>query len=460
MRYNVLTGVSFLLILWLGASGQPGPKPVKESDLTRILIVFDASESMTELWQSDTKYRIAVKVLTEILDSLAGNKNLEVGLRVYGPKRAPGPDCEDSYIMVPIGINNLSSIKSILNDITPGGTTPIAYSLEQTVSDFGSCKECRNVVILITDGLEACNGDPCEVSRRLQKIGIFLRPFIVGIGGNMKSKFNCIGNYYDATDEDNYQHALETIVATTLDDATAQINLLDGAGNPTHTNVHVTLYNNVTGSAKYSFIHSLSKNGFPDTLKLDPLVTYDVVVQTIPPLSKEDVWIEPGKHTSINLDARQGFLSFITENQQVFPCIIRRSGTGEAIHVQPSNRKDKYLADRYDITVLTTPRMNFYNIDIEPDIETRLSIPSTGSVKLKQLKPVTGSIYMLMDGDSVYNPDLLWVDHVTPTMAVQTLNLQPGNYIVVYRLLSSTRQMDTVEKRFQVYPGEMVEVDL
>jgi len=64
------------------------PKPV-----TRILFVFDASESMAEHWQSDTKYRTAVKVLSGILDSLQGNKNLELGLRVYGPKRAPGPDC-------------------------------------------------------------------------------------------------------------------------------------------------------------------------------------------------------------------------------------------------------------------------------------------------------------------------------------------------------------------------------
>lgn len=430
------------------------------NQVTRILIVFDASESMAEHWQSDTKYRIAVKVLSEILDSLRGDKEVEIGLRVYGPKRAPGPDCEDSYTMVPLGTDNISSIKSVLKGLSPSGTTPIAYSLEQTISDFGPCNRCRNVVILITDGLEACDGDPCEVSKNLQQKGIFLRPFIVGIGKDMQRQFNCIGNYYSAANEHDYQRALQTIVATTLAETSGQINLLDGHGDPSQTDVHVTLYNNVTGSAKYSFVHTLNENGLPDTLELDPLVTYDVIVQTIPPLSKDAVWIEPGKHTVITLDARQGSLSFINEDQQVFPCIIRRSGTGEAIHVQPSNRKDKYLAGSYDITVLTTPRMNFRNVDIEADIVTQLNIPASGSVTLRQLTPVVGSIYMEMSSDSLRVGELLWVDQLRSDQTVQTLSLQPGSYIIVYRPESSTRQKDTMERRFNVEAGQYVEVEL
>ncbi len=425
------------------------PKPV-----TRILFVFDASESMAEHWQSDTKYRTAVKVLSGILDSLQGNKNLELGLRVYGPKRAPGPDCEASFIMVPFGTDNFLSIKSVLGGLSPGGTTPIAFSLEQAASDFTPCISCRNVVILITDGLEACGGDPCQVSKSLQQKGIFLRPFIVGIGEDILTQFNCMGNYFNAANEKDYKRALETIVATTFKEASAQINLLDRLGNPTQTDVHVTLYNTVTGTAAYSFIHTLNKYGLPDTLKLDPLVTYDVVVQTIPPLRKEAVWIEPGKHNAISLDARQGFLSFISEGDQIVSCIVRRSGTGEAIHVQPSNRKEKYLAGSYDITVLTMPRMNFNNVEIEADILTQLRIPLTGIVNLKHTVPVVGSIYMDTGGE------LLWVDHLLPDQIDETRRFQPGSYVAVYRLESSALQEDTKEKRFSVEAGRKIEVEL
>ncbi|MBE0647842.1 MAG: VWA domain-containing protein [Bacteroidales bacterium] len=460
MNKSVALSFSLLILSTLVCSGQPFALQQQPPRLTRILFVFDASESMADHWQSDTKYRTAVSVLSGILDSLQGNKNLEIGLRVYGPKRASGPDCEASYMMVPFGKDNFTSIKSVLQGLSPGGTTPIAFSLEQTVSDFTPCNHCRNVVILITDGLEACGGDPCQVSKRLQQGGIFLRPFIVGIGANMRVQFDCMGNYYNAANEKEYRRALETIVATSLKEASAQINLLDRMGKPTQTDVHVTLFDHVTGTPRYSFIHTLNSQGIPDTLKLDPLITYDVVVQTIPPLRKESVWIEPGKHTTIELDASQGFLRFEQEGERVVPCIIRRGGTGEAIHVQPSNTVGKYLAGDYDITVLTMPRMNFNQIKIAPDVFLQLTIPSPGTVTLKQLKPAVGSIYMEMEGDQEEAGSLLWVDQIHPDQPVETRHLQPGNYIIVYRLTSSAQQDDTREKRFTVEAGKNIEVEV
>ena len=451
-------GKVLILLFFAAMVGAAQSQVVVERDLPvpliRILFVFDASQSMANHWQSDTKYRIAINVLSGILDSLQGQENLEIGLRVYGPKRAPGPDCEDSYIMVPFGTDNFSSIRSVLHGLSPSGTTPIAYSLEQTASDFPPCSHCRNIVILITDGLEACGGDPCQVSKELQRKGIFLRPFIVGIGENMQAQFNCMGNYYNAVNENDYRRALQTIVASTLKAASAQINLLDRFGNPSQTDVHVTLYNTITGTAKYSFVHTLNPNGLPDTLELDPLVTYDVVVQTIPPLRKEAVWIEPGEHTTITLDARQGYLSFISEDEKVFSCIIRRSGTGKAIHVQPSDRMEKYLAGNYDITVLTMPRMNFSNVEIAADQITQLRIPATGAAMLKYSAPVVGSIYMEVAGE------LLLVEHLRSDNTTETMQLQPGNYIIVYRLKSSHRQQDTRQKQFKVEAGETVEVEL
>ncbi|TSA25364.1 MAG: VWA domain-containing protein [Bacteroidetes bacterium] len=432
-----------------GGSGEVVPKT-----MTRILFVFDASGSMADPWQSDTKYRAAVKVLTGILDSLRGQQNLEVGLRVYGPKRAPGPDCQDSYIMVPFGQNNFSDISRVLNDLNPGGTTPIAYSLERTVSDFTPCDHCRNVVILITDGLEACGGDPCEVSRSLQRQGIFLRPFIVGIGKELGTHFRCMGNYFDAASERDYRRALQTIVATTLKGATAQVSLLDQHGNPTQTNVQVTLYDHATGRAKYSFIHTLNESGLPDTLKPDPLVTYDVVVQTIPPLNKEEVWIEPGQHTTITLNAPQGYLSFLSEDGRVVPCIIRRTGSGEAIHVQPSDRVEKYLAGNYDITVLAIPRMNFNTVEIKADQGTRLRIPACGTATLKYSVPVAGSLYFMQAGD------LLWVGHLRSDQPQEELQLQPGTYWIIYREQSSKRQADTKQKEFRMEPGQEIEIPL
>lgn len=448
--------VSFMILIPLlgPLQAQRAVSPDELKPLTRILFVFDASGSMADPWQSDTKYRAAVKVLTGILDSLSGQPDLEVGLRVYGPKRAPGTDCKDSYIMVPFGRDNLSDITRVLNGLEPGGTTPIAYSLEQTVSDFSSCEGCRNVVILITDGLEACGGDPCEISRRLQREGIFLRPFIVGIGKDLRNQFHCMGNYYNAANEADYQRALQTIVSTTLKVATMQVYLLDSKGEPTQTNVPVTLYDRVTGRAKYNFIHTLNGNGIPDTLTPDPLVNYDVEVETIPSVREENIWIEPGRHTVVTLDAVQGFLSFATEDGRVIPCIIRRGGSGEAINVQPSDRTEKYLAGNYDITVLTLPRMNFTNVGILAEEGTCLRIPAAGKVLLKFDVPVVGSVYLDREGS------LLWVENLPVDVKEEELILQPGAYRIIYRAVSSASQADTKHKTFRIEGGGAMEVVL
>ena len=60
---------------------------------------------------------------------------------------------------VPFGKGNIYKIKRVLKSITPRGTTPIAGSLLKASSDFPACEDCRNIIILITDGVEACDGD-------------------------------------------------------------------------------------------------------------------------------------------------------------------------------------------------------------------------------------------------------------------------------------------------------------
>ncbi|MCF8351473.1 MAG: hypothetical protein K9H15_09900, partial [Bacteroidales bacterium] len=52
--------------------------------LTRILFLFDGSQSMYASWQSDVKINIARKLLINILDSLKTIDHVEVALRVYG----------------------------------------------------------------------------------------------------------------------------------------------------------------------------------------------------------------------------------------------------------------------------------------------------------------------------------------------------------------------------------------
>ena len=142
----------------------------KIPEKTRILFLLDASGSMLEQWErpNQTRWSVAKSILTKLVDSLRQNTKLELGLRVYG-HRSPQEikNCKDTWLEVPFKAKNHSLIIDKLQEIKPKGVTPITYSLEQAANDFPAGPGYRNIVILITDGIESCGGDLCATSRAI-----------------------------------------------------------------------------------------------------------------------------------------------------------------------------------------------------------------------------------------------------------------------------------------------------
>lgn len=438
---------------------QKPDEPVKPKPITRILFVFDASQSMYGRWQSDTKFNIASRLFANLLDSLKTLKNLEIALRVYGhQKQFPPQDCNDTRLEVPFSKDNVSRIKHVIRTLIPKGTTPIAYSLLQSVNDFPTCDNCRNVVVLITDGLEECGGDPCGVSIELQKKGIVLKPFIIGIGKNFKESFDCVGSYFDATNEKEFRSALNVVISRALNPTSVQVNLLDVYHKPIETNVNMTFYDNVSGHTKYNFIHSLNSKGLPDTLEIDPLLTYDVVVHTIPPVRKDSIKLTSGIHNVIGIDAPQGFLSFRTGSNSTIknlPCIIRKAGNSETINIQDFDQTEKYLIGTYDVEILCLPRIIVKDVFIDQSHTTTIDIPLPGIAVIQKSTNGYGSLYV------EENDHLTWIYNMKDTPQQQeTLYLQPGKYRIVFRSKYSYQSSYSIDKSFNVEPGQTVNVKL
>jgi len=449
----------FVLFLFTGGFGQGQAGNEKPKPMTRILFLFDASQSMYGKWQSDTKFEIASRLFVNILDSLKNVKNLEIALRVYGhQKQFPPQDCNDTKLEVPFAPDNIGRIKHVLKTIVPKGTTPIAFSLEQSANDFPPCDRCRNIIILITDGLEECNGDPCLVSHDLQKKGIILKPFIIGIGKNFSESFDCVGSYFDATSEKEFTRALNVVISRALNPTTAQVNLLDQYGKPTETNVNMTFYDNLSGKIEYNFIHSFNSKGLPDTLEIDPMLTYDIVVNTIPNVRKDSVKLIPGKHRIIAIEAPQGYLAFKTNGNttiKYLPVMIRKKGERETLNVQQFDQVEKYLTGSYDVEVLCLPRILVKDVVIEQSHTTTVEIPVPGMAVIQRTTNGYGSVYLEDKGQ------LTWLYNLKDNPQQQeNLFLQPGNYRVVFRSKFSNRSEFTTEKSFTVEAGQTVNVKL
>jgi Ca-activated chloride channel family protein len=427
-------------------------QPDKPEPLTRILFVFDASQSMYGRWQSDEKIKIARNLLIHILDSLAHIPNLELALRVYGHQKPfPPQDCNDTKLEVPFSKNNASRIQSVLRTLVPKGTTPIAYALDQARNDFPECDNCRNIVVLITDGIEECDGDPCAVSRDLQMNGIALKPFIIGIGRDFRNDFECVGNYFDALSEEEFQNALNVVISQALNSTTTQVNLLDEDGKPTETNVNMTFYDNVSGQVKYNFIHTINDKGLPDTVRIDPLINYNLIVHTLPPVRLDSIKLSPGKHTILALDAPQGNLELkIGKNDKTIKeleCIVRESGKMETLNVQIFGTSVKYITGLYDLEVLSLPRIYVRDVEVKQSYTTTVEIPQPGIVVINKSVYGYGSLYV-EEGN-----ELRWVYDLKDNKLQESLVLQPGNYRAIFRSKYLSQSFYTIEKKFTIEPG-------
>ncbi|MBN1183149.1 MAG: VWA domain-containing protein [Bacteroidales bacterium] len=456
-KFNILLILSCLFVFNNILYCQP--EKTQKQPLTRILFVFDASRSMSGMWENDVKINIARKVLIGMIDTLQYNKNVQMALRIYGHQSTvPPQDCNDTKLEVPFDFNNASLIRQRLRYVVPKGTTPIANSLELAAKDFPPCKDCRNILILITDGVEACEGDPCKVSEELQKAGIILKPFVIGIGidEEFKESFNCIGNFYNATNEDRLKQALDIAINQVLNKTTVQVNLLDIKGLPTETDVAMTFYDKYSGKVKYNFIHTINHRGNPDTIYLDPLLKYKLEVHTLPPIEKDNISISSGGHTVIALDAPQGFLKVVVEGSNQYrdqQIIVRKGGDLHTLNVQKINQVEKYLIGKYDLEIPVLPRLNIKDVEIKPGHTTTVTIPQPGMLKMQQGSLITGSLYAVKDDD------IEWIANLdTREMSIAQL-LLPGEYLVIYRPLNAKFTYYSDYKYFTIKEGGSVVVD-
>lgn len=440
--------VCFLLIATISSIAQPKPAPIN-----RILFVFDASQSMLARWQSGRKIDIARNLLFNMLDSLKHIENLEIGLRVYGhQKNYPPKDCDDTKLEVDFGSSQLvcDRIKAKLQMIKARGTTPIAISLEKGAYDFPKNENSRNIIILITDGIEECGMDPCAVSLLLQRENIILKPFVIGIGLDTKYKetFDCVGTYYDASKEKDFATVLEVVISHVINSTTAQVNLLDEQKNPTETNINLTFYDEFSGLAKYHFVHTMNNMGNPDTMSIDPILKYKVVAHTIPPVESDIISLIPGKHTIIPISTPQGELTIKMNSNETYPFVIKKDGEHQTLHVQNTNTTQKYLTGKYDIEVLTIPRFQIENVEIKQSELTSITLPSTGIANIILPSKGYGGIYQFKEN--------IWEQIYSINENTEKLNLHllPGNYKVVFRSKAAKQYMYTKEQNFKIISGK------
>jgi Ca-activated chloride channel family protein len=422
-----------------------------QEQLTRILFILDASNSMNAQWGSQTRIQAAKEILANAVDSLKGTSNLEIALRVYGhqsPITATYQDCNDTKLEIPFGADNFDKVKYRIKSIEAKGTTPIARSLEAAADDFPD-QNSRNIIILITDGLEACDNDPCVIAKKLKDKGVKVTPFVIGLGLDLSylEKFKCIGEYADAETKDAFRSVLKNVVSKALLNTTVQINLNDSSKNPKETDVTMFLFEAGTKNLKYTFVHTINRFGNPDTLIIDPAFKYDLIVNTIPQVSKKNIVLQKNTHNTIVLDAPQGYIKvrFINASK-TYPIETRvmQNGKPLTLNVQKINRSDKYIIGKYDLEILTLPR-TYFTVDVTQSSTVNADIMAPGLLSYRETNSAIAQIFVIKDNGSIE-----WVCNLDETVYSGSIQLQPGNYRMVYRPKALKSSTYTLEKDFRI----------
>ena len=432
-----------------------------QEKLTRILFILDASNSMNAKWDTQTRLEAAKELLAQAVDSLKGTPNLEIALRVYGhqsPITATYQDCNDTKLEIPFGADNFDKVKSRIKSIEAKGTTPIARSLEAAAEDFPDQKS-RNIIILITDGLEACDNDPCVIAKKLKDKGVKVTPFVIGLGMDLSylEKFNCIGEYADAETKDAFRNVLKNVVSKALLNTTVQINLNDISKQPKETDVTLFLYESGTKNLKYTFVHTINRFGNPDTLIIDPSIKYDLVVNTLPKIEKKNIVLQRNIHNTISVDAPQGFIKvrYINAAKQYnLDARIMQNDNPATINVQKVNNTDKYLVGKYDLEILTLPRTNV-QVEVSQSSTIHVDIPAPGIFNYRSFNTLVAQLFVFRENGTVE-----WVCNLDESFRNGSLYLQPGNYKLVYRPKQLKSSAYTVEKIFRINSNKTTTINL
>ncbi|WP_395738771.1 VWA domain-containing protein [Prosthecobacter sp.] len=201
---SLLTGWALLI----GTSGLFAQQPAAPS---RAIIVFDASGSMYGQVPGGVKIDIAKKVVSDIVGSV--DPAMELGLMAYGHRKKG--DCEDIELLVPPQPGSSAAILKAVSGLEPKGKTPLTAAVIQAAK-YLRFEEAKASVILVSDGVETCDKDPCMAAEELERLGIDFTCHVIGfdLKPGESSGLECLakktgGMYLAAKDAASLKTSLE-----------------------------------------------------------------------------------------------------------------------------------------------------------------------------------------------------------------------------------------------------------
>lgn len=185
-----------------------------------IMLVLDASGSMWGQIEGKTKVEIARETVADVL----GNWKTDnaIGLVAYGHRRKG--DCTDIETLIEPGPLDKTAFLATVNGLNAKGMTPLSAAVKHAAGVLKSSEQ-KATVILVSDGEETCNLDPCAVGTELEKSGVEFTAHVIGFDVSdpkHQAQLRCLaentgGRYFNARSADELGAAIEGAVSASTE---------------------------------------------------------------------------------------------------------------------------------------------------------------------------------------------------------------------------------------------------
>jgi len=192
-----------------------------------MLFIYDASGSMWAKLEGKIKKKTAEKVLSSSINNLSEDQN--IGLITYGHRRRN--DCNDVELMVGLENTDKTEIIKKINAINPTGRTPLERAATLALNTLAE-SNTKATIILLTDGIESCGGNICDVIAKAKDDGINFKLHIVGFGirQSRTEQLKCAaeaggGNFYNAKNAVELTNAISEAFSETINYSDANLSV-------------------------------------------------------------------------------------------------------------------------------------------------------------------------------------------------------------------------------------------
>lgn len=188
----------------------------------RVVLVLDASGSMWGQIEGRSKVEIARETVAGLVGEWKPENSL--GLVAYGHRRKG--DCADIETLIESGPLDSAAFLRQVNALNPKGMTPLSAAVMQAAESLRHVEQ-KATVILVSDGEETCNLDPCQVGRELEAAGVDFTAHVIGFdvaNPQHQAQLRCLaentgGRYFNARNADELSGALGAVVAVSTEPA-------------------------------------------------------------------------------------------------------------------------------------------------------------------------------------------------------------------------------------------------